>query len=535
MKKVLALMLAGSMALSLAACGSSSSTSTTAAGAAETTKAAASSAAGGTTQAAATTAAATTSTGEKILKTTQEFTYPSLDVNVDYDGWHTQQFGISETLFKVNQDFTISPWLADKSEISDKTATITLKDGICFSDGDPVTADMVKKNLERLSTKNKRYSALADWKIEVKDDKTLVITTTEINPTLLNTLTNPETGIMDLDHTTDFDKSPICTGPFVVKEFVPDGDLSVVKNTKYWDGTPKIDGVTFFAMNDEESRLLAMQNGEIDGYVSVAPASMEIYQQDPATYTVTSIPNERRAILLLNGAKIPDAVREAITLAVDKESLAGYMNGLTSASAGFFNPNVSYGKVQQASFDIEKAKKVMADAGYTLNNGVYEKDGTPLSYKISCYARRNIDTVAVLLKEQLDAFGIPCEIALEDEPDGTYISRGDFDMGFYNMITDKGGDPLSFINTAFKKGAYLDLEGFGNDATDAKIAQLSTETDSAKRDELVGSILQDVYDSHMYVSLLQYNKNSVTRAGVSGIGENDPFDYYHINKDTTMP
>ena len=105
---------------------------------------------------------------------------------------------------------------------------------------------------------------------------------------MLSDLTAPELGIMDLSGTTDFDNAPICTGPFVVKFFDVDGTIEVVKNTAYWNGNVKLDEVTFFYMQDDETKLNAMQAGDIDGYTSVTAAAKEIYAADPSTYTLVS-------------------------------------------------------------------------------------------------------------------------------------------------------------------------------------------------------------------------------------------------------
>ena len=70
--------------------------------------------------------------------------------------------------------------------------------------------------------------------MEATDTKTLTITMAEPLPTLENELANPEFCMIDLDATTDFDNNPICTGPMVVETFVPEGDLTLVRNENYW-------------------------------------------------------------------------------------------------------------------------------------------------------------------------------------------------------------------------------------------------------------------------------------------------------------
>ena len=519
MRKRLAMLLTLAMAFGLAACGSDTAStdtaSTEAAGDAAETAEAAEPVAGGT------------------FRTVEAAPYASLDVHKDYYSWHTQFYGISETLFRIEDDLSISPWLAEGYETDGNTMTITLKDGVCFSNGEPLTADMVKRNLERIAEVNTKFAYIADWTFETPDDKTIIITTPDVYPTLINDLATAELGIVDLDNTTDFDNNPICTGPFKVEEFIPDGDVTVTKNENYWDGEVLLDGAVFYAMGDEESKLLAMQNGEIDGYVDISPASREVYEMEPDMYQVTTINTERRAIALVNKARLSDNIRKALVFGLDRESLATYTNGIVAYSEGFFTPGTYYGGVQAPTYDPEGAKAAIEADGYTMNEstGFYEKDGKPLTITISTYAKRSLDTLAILMQEQYKALGIDAQIKLEDNPDSTYMSNLDFDIGFYAAITDKAGEPFTLLNQ-LKKGEYMDVCGFGNDETDALIDELRYETDEDRKAELADEIMTDIYESNCYISLGQYTKSTVIRTGAGGLGETSPLQFYAISEDS---
>ena len=137
---------------------------------------------------------------------------------------------------------------------------------------------------------------------------------------------------MDLDATTDFDNAPVCTGPFVISKFQPEGDVEVVKNDGYWGGDVKLDGAVFYYMQEDDPKLLAMQSGEIDCYNSVSSAALEIYNQSPDLYDVVSIPGARLQFYILNEDRLDDSVREAINLTVDKDKIAAYLSGTVSAA-----------------------------------------------------------------------------------------------------------------------------------------------------------------------------------------------------------
>lgn len=476
----------------------------------------------------------TASSGGGTFKTVETFPYASLDVHKEYYSWHTQKYGISETLFKINDNMEIVPWLAADVKTEDTKSTVTFKDGICFSNGNPVTADMVKRNIERLIENNKRFKYMKDWTFEAPDEKTLVITTPKVYPTMKNDLATPELGIMDLDNTKDFDKAPICTGPFVVATFVPKGDVTLTRNDKYWGGKVNLDGATFYAMSDDQSKLMAMQNGEIDGYDNLSASDIEIFGSDTDNYTLTSVPMQMRAYAFLNEAKIPDSVRQAIVLAVNREGISSFMSGMISPADTAFNHDAAYGKAQAPKPDAAKAKQILEADGYKLNNGVYEKDGKPLTVAISCYASRSVDKIAVLMQEQLNAFGIKAEINLVEDPDGTYMTDKNYEIALYRMITDKTGDPMPFVDGVVKSGSYQDIAGFGNPDTDALIEQLRYETDKDKRAEITNKIMQQVYDSNTILFLSCYNRNAVLRKGATGFSEHNPYEFYGITAETSV-
>ncbi|MBR5752900.1 MAG: ABC transporter substrate-binding protein [Clostridia bacterium] len=505
-KRILAILLSLVMVLALAACGGSTKTDENSAG---TTK---------------------------FLNLGTSFAYPSLDTHKEYYGWYTSIYGITESLFKIGDDLSIQPCLAEKAEANGNEWIITLKDGIKFSNGNPVTSQIVIKNLQRLASLNERFSYFGEYTYKYVDDKTFSIFCPEVYPILPNDLASPEFGILDIDNIADFDKGIIGTGPFVIKEFIPEGDVTLEKNTNYWGGEVKLDGVKFFYMQEDEPKLMAMQSGEIQGYDSVTADAYEIFKKDPSKYSLTDISGTRLQFYFLNKTRLSDNVRKAINGTVDKQAIADYLKGTTSATDGPFNSSAAYGKstgVQK--LDAAAAKALLEQDGYTMGaNGIYEKDGKPLQINICYYAARSLDTLATLIQSQLKAIGIDSKLTVEEDPDATYIASKDFDLALYCMISDKSGDPYYFIDSCLRQGAYYDITGFKNDECEALINQLEHETDVAKRAELANKIIQYSIDDGVigYVGL--FNKITVLQPGITGYANNNPFDFYAVSADTDI-
>ena len=350
---------------------------------------------------------------------------------------------------------------------------------------------------------------------------------------LKNDLASPECGMVDLDATTDFDKDPICTGPFVIKEFNPEGDVTVARNDNYWGGDVKLDGAIFYYMQEDDPKLLAMQSGEIDCYNSVSSGALEVYEKEPDKYAVESVPGTRLQYYILNENRLDDAVREAINLTVDKDKIADYLKGTVSPAHSPFPDSTAYSKVTIPAVDTAKAKKLLEDDGYTLNaEGIYEKDGKPLKINIAYYAARSLDTLAVLIQEQLKAVGIDSYLTVEEDPDSTYIATADFDLALYCMISDKCGDPQYFIDSTLADGSYYNVGGFESAECEAMIQQLKTEVDPDKRADLANKIVQIAIDDNAFGYVGLFNHTTVMKPGVSGFAEKIPFDFYGVDANT---
>ena len=474
----------------------------------------------------------------KILKLAESFASASLDAHKDWNGWYTSIYGLTETLFKVGNDLSVQPLLAEKAETSEDglTWTVTLNPKAAFSDGKALTADMVVRNLQRIGEVNERFADVKDYVIEAVDDKTLTITTPELYPTLItDKLTNSAFGIMDLDGA-DLDNAPVCTGPFTVKSFEPEGTVELAKNENYWNGDVKLDGVIFYYMNDDESKLMAMQSGEIDGYSSVTAAAKEIYAADPSSYVLTVIPATRLQFYVLNQNRLSPNVRKAINLTVDNQDIADYLGGTVSPAVGPFGASAPYGQVTKPAVDRAAAKAAIEADGYTLNaDGYYEKDGKELTVEICYYFARSLDSIAVVLERQFKEIGVKCILTGVEDADSTYRVTGEYDIALYCMIADQAGDPYYCINALFRQNSDWALSGFHSNECEALINELQSETDVNRRAELANQIVQISIDDDAFGYIGLFNKTTVAAPGVVNIGENSPFDFYAVSAETDMP
>ena len=211
--------------------------------------------------------------------TTGFFGAESLDVAYNWDGWIMSIYGISENLFRLDASYVPQPWIAESYEnVDDLTWKFTIRDGVTFSDGNPVTAEAVKKCFERTYANNDRAgSTLAIASMEA-DGQVLTIVTETPNPTILNDLCDPLLGIYDAEKEADPELGVSCTGPFVATSFSAMTEVQMEKNENYWGGTPKVDTVDLKIIDDTEALNMALQNGEIDLIAQLPASGTKIFE-----------------------------------------------------------------------------------------------------------------------------------------------------------------------------------------------------------------------------------------------------------------
>ena len=472
-----------------------------------------------------------------VLYVAANFAYSSLDPHKEYYAWYDSLYGMTESLFVMGDDFDIVPKLAESGEVSDDglTWTIVVRDDVTFSNGNSFNADIAVKNIERLAEINERFAYLDEFEIETVDDKTFTITTPEVYPTMLNDLASPEVAMIDVDNTEDFDNAPICTGPFKIKSFEPEGTVEVEKNDAYWGGNVNLDGAVFYYMQDADAKSMAMLNGEIRAETSATASEIELYNAEPDKYALYTVPATRLQFYLLNQNTMDDSVRKAVNLIVDNEEIASFLGGTTTPAVGPFSADSAYGKVTKPAVDVDAAKAALEEAGYALNaDGFYEKAGKELDLNICYYAARSLDTCAIVMQQELESAGIKSHLTVEEDPDATYLATGDFDIALYCMIADRAGDPYYFLNSTLREGSYYDVCGFDSDECEKLLDELKYETDNSKRAELANKIVQIAIDDNAFGYIGLFNKTTVLKDGVTGYGETSPFDFYGLTADTSL-
>jgi peptide/nickel transport system substrate-binding protein len=320
-----------------------------------------------------------------------------------------------ETLFLFDPEkIELTPWLAEKGEWADKTYTLTLREGITWGDGKPLTADDVKYTVELGKFKAVPYSNLWNWlsAVDVVDPRTVTFTFSdpriqEFENWLYENAIVPKhiwESRSEADITTSANEKPIGTGPY--EYLTHDQDRMVWKKKATWWATKALNldvkptYIVDIVNSSNEVALGLLLQGKMDlsnnflpGIANLVKGNFNIktyYPEAPymiAANTAMLIPNTTRAPM--NDA----AFRRALAASIDtKKIVEGVYGNIVQAA----NPTgllpvwdkfVDPAAVSQNgfSFDTAKAKKTLADAGYRDRNGdgfVETPSGRPIKLSL---------------------------------------------------------------------------------------------------------------------------------------------------------
>lgn len=476
--------------------------------------------------------------------TTGFFGAESLDVAYNWDGWIMSIYGISENLYRLDENIVPQPWIAESVETPDEnTWVFTIRDGVTFSNGKTVDAEAVKACFERTYGMNERADSTLKIASMEADGMQFTIVTPEPNPTLLNDLCDPLLGIYDASEEPDEELGVCCTGPYIATSFTAMTDVSMRANESYWGGAPAVDTIELKIIDDQDALDMALANGEID-LIAQETANGAMKFTDTSLYTTDTVTTTRANYLNFNlqSEGLDDKqVREAINFCIDRESFAEVVyQGFATPCYGIYPENLTFGgtdglKLMVDSYDPEKAGELLAEAGYedTDGDGILDKDGKNLSFKVITYSyNNNCIQLADMMQAELAQIGIDLSIETMDVLDDA-LAAGDYDIAILNYAMAPIGTPSYFINMVLTTGASNNYGGYSNEKVDALAAEISSTADTEKADALTKELSQQVLDDNAFAFVADQQLIFVYSNRVKGVQIN-PTEYYLVTNTLTV-
>ena len=344
---------------------------------------------------------------------------------------------VFNSLIEPDEKFGPTPGLAESWSPTDDPLIweFKLRKGVKFHNGTPFTAKDVAftyelvPNVPNSPSTYKRRTKKVD-KVVVVDDHTVHIHTKTPYPLLPRSLS----AVPIVSHTVGLETDPsefnngkmlYGTGPYKFVEFVAGDHITYTANKDYWGGTPKWDNVTIRWITSGPARVAALLSGDVDMIASVPTtdvanldenSDINVSCDQTARIMYWSLDVSREYadhITAKDGSKIKNPlrdlrVRQAFNIAIDRDAivdevmtgLAVPANQITGEGFGGHNPNIP-----MPEHDIEKAKALMAEAGYG--------DGFKLTIHATNDRYINDDKQAQAIGQMLSRIGVDVEVVTQ--------------------------------------------------------------------------------------------------------------------------
>lgn len=375
------------------------------------------------------------------------------------------------------------------------TYTFTLFDNILFHDGEPLTSADVVFSLDRVrmppeSVASSRQAALdVVDSIEAPDPLTVVIRLKRPAPAFLNTLASGWMVIL-AKHFIESGGDPAATamgsGPFRFKEYIEGVSVELERNPDYFvEGRPYLDGIKAFIIPDQGATWNYLQSGQLHIWQSIQGSEAGQYQSDD-NIEIVETPSTSMIGVTYNTTVAPfdnPVLRQAASLAIDRAAAVEILQrgqgvfggpvvpGPFSLDAATLEAIPGYGT--DAAANLEEAKRLMAEAGFA--------DGLQIRLLVRRIAL--FEPVGVFLKDQWSKIGI--DVVLDVQENAAFF-ESQANRDFQALVAGGSAntaDPDD-VGAWYLCNSSQNLSGLCNEEADALFAQMSSETDPARRKEL---------------------------------------------------
>ncbi len=462
------------------------------------------------------------------------------DPRAGYNGWLSNQTGVTETLMGIDYDLKLYPRLAESIDQSAPTTwRVTLRDGIKFHDGTPVTADAVIKAISAISDEahpgnNARVAKLLDLAGMTADgDSVVVFETNSPNAAFPWTLSDP--GIAILGEASE--AFPInATGPYIFKEAVPEQLYRAEANPNYRLGAPGLDEVRVVVAGDPATGALAFEAGEVDMVINYPETDFERIKGTGAQGF--SAPTARLYFFTVNAASGPMAnplIRQAVSMAIDRQGIVdAALSGVGGVPAGTVYPE---GKGWAAdipvTYDPAKAEELLAEAGAVKEGGLWTLDGAPLEIDIVTYSgRAALAPTAELTQAFLSGIGVTANVKVgEWGASNDAIAAGEADLFLQAWVTTPQGDPGAVLETLLKSDGGSNSGKYANPALDKLLDDGRLTFDQEEREVIYDEVQKIIAADAAMIPVFHVAQVNVTKPGLTGYAVH-PTETYWITHET---
>lgn len=446
---------------------------------------------------------------------------------------------IYEPLIRFDLDAkSVVPALASSLEITNEGKDLIFKipKGLTFSNGNPLTVEDVKKSIERykeISPYSADYAAVQE--IVIQDDETIIFKCSEPPAYIWPALGSVASGVVDtkiVEQVGDaaFNRNSIAYGAAIVEEWVQGSHITLKTNPNYSTNTPyfenkgplNFDKIIIRFIPDVFTRFSEFLAGNVDIVWNIPIESIEEIEGND-DYQIFEGLESGVCWIMVNHRNEPLndlAVRKAISLAVDREEISKALDDRVKITYGMLSPSqICYSAEGEKQFEaenaynIEEAKKLLAEAGWTDNdgNGILEKGDKPLTIWLAVpLDRAALKNSAPVIQAQLKQIGIDLKLR---EYETSYVKQlvrdHDYDLALrsYNWL-----DP-SDLSYKF----HTDSGIYSDSVLDNLLDEGLCIMDSAKRAEKYTEVQKQIFSQGVAIPLFVELKYHGMLKNVKGV------------------
>jgi len=408
-------------------------------------------------------------------------------------------------LVKYAPDLSVVGDLAERYEIKEDGLVIDfiIRRGVKWHDGKPFTAADVKYTYDVMMDPNTKtpYRSMFERvkNVEVLNPGLVRVSYREpYAPALISWGMGmlPAHLLKGRDiNTAPFNRAPVGTGPFMFKEWKTNEKITLTANPGYYEGRPGLGGLVIKVIPDQPVQFLELQAGNIDE-VGLTP---DLYETRAATdkflkkFRRFSYPSYGYTYLgyNLNRDLFRDRrVREAITLAIDREALVkGLLRGHGVVTTGPFLPESwAYNKkVKPLPFDPQRALRLLAEAGWvraTKGGALLNREGKPFKFTIvTNQGNRMREQCATAIQWMLKEIGMKVEVRVVAWPAfiAEFVNKRKFDAVILGWSLDIDPDQYDIWHSSKTGEHEYNFVGYRNREVDRLLEEGRGTFDVAKR------------------------------------------------------
>ena len=428
---------------------------------------------------------------------------------------------VYSTLLDISDEGELVPDLAESYElVNDTDFVFKLREDAVWSDGTPVTANDVKFTFDRAKNMPKTKSNTSKVKeVVVDNEHQVTIKLTEPYAPFKSIVANSNLSIVQEAAVTaageaygDADNA-VGSGPFTVKEWVPNDHYTLEKNANYWGEEPITTSSTCRVIPEGSARAIALETGEVDLVWNVDPTDCSNIEAN-SDVKLLSQPSSSIEYLGMNVTKEhfkDQKVRQAINYAIDKQALVDtIVEGRGTVANSYINNTIPgwTDEVEAYPYDPAKAKELLTEAGY------------PDGFSCQLWVNGDVRTrSAQMVQAQLAEIGITVDISTMEW--GAFLdalNAGEHEMfilGWSNGTFDADGSTYQLFHSS-NHGATGN-RAFMTDATvDELIMKAAQENDDAQRMEYYKELQIYLHDLSPWCPFYYKNDNVGVRADLQG-------------------